>query len=306
MSNRKVITLIAGLLLAVLGIWFWLGQVDAKIISQDTIIRRVVIGSAKTENAYLSLAYTADSQKYLYVNVVIDLNQDGKFASYQRDGKTQKEWVIQNMDTKVFANEGGNYDFKLIDPDVDNRKNFATKIILTKGPLKNWQGKKIRGSGYQTTKTPSLEIEDVSTRFTLNPEGKTSGGITENLVTPALAQSEQIPSLPPKDGESEATKTGEAQGQASQGKTKEKTIETLSKEFEVFNGDVPDITQGKDECAPTAIANSLLWLAKKNNFADKMPKTQGELINELKSLKIYRISTDLKMKLSKTSKKEGD
>src|SRR3990167_416035 len=221
MSNRKVITLVAGLLLAVLGMWLWLGQVDAKIISQDTIIRRVVIGSAKTENAYLSLAYTADSQKYLYVNVVIDLNQDGKFASYQRDGKTQKEWVIQNMDTKVFANEGGNYDFKLIDPDVDNRKNFATKIILTKGPLKNWQGKKIRGSGYQTTKTPSLEIDDVGARFTINPEGKTSGGFTENLVTPALAQSEQIPNRPPQDGESDATKTGEAQGQASPRQAKE-------------------------------------------------------------------------------------
>ncbi len=282
MNNRKVIILIVALLLAGFGIWLWLPRVDAKIIGKEATIRRVVFGSERTENAYLSLSYTADSRKYFYINIVIDFNKDGKFASYERDGKTQEEWAIQNMETKIFANEGGNYDFKLTDVNVDDQKDFPTKIILTKDPLENWQGKKLRQSGYQTTKIPSIEVDDFSTRFTLHPEGKTSAGFTENLFTPAFAQSEQIPNLPPQDSESDATKTGEAQGQTGQSKTKEKTIETLAKEFEVFNGDVPDITQGKNECAPTSIANSLLWLSKKNNFTDKIPKTQGELINELK------------------------
>lgn len=283
MNHRRVRVLLAGLLLVGLGLWFWLGQqVDATIIGKGATMTRVVFGSEKTENAYLSLPYTADSRKYLYVNVVIDLNQDGKFASYQQDGKTQNEWVVQNTYTKVLAQEGGNYDFRLTDLNVDRRNNFQSRIILTKETLKNWQGKKLRGSGYQTTEIPSLEVDDSSSRFTLHPEGKTSAGFLGNLLTPVFAQDEPIPNVPPQDSEGDATKAGEAAGQAGQGKAKEKTIETLSKEFDVFNGDVPDILQGKNECAPTSVANSLLWLAKKNNFSDKMPKTQGELINELK------------------------
>ncbi|MBU1165046.1 C39 family peptidase [Patescibacteria group bacterium] len=45
---------------------------------------------------------------------------------------------------------------------------------------------------------------------------------------------------------------------------------------------MPDITQGPNECAPTAAANSLLWMAKKYNFENKMPSTQNALIDELK------------------------
>lgn len=282
MNKNKIIILIIGLILIGLGIWFWLGRVDAKIISNTATMKRVAFGSEKTENAYVSLRYNADSQKYLYINIVIDFNKDGKIARYDQSGKTQEEWVVRNMDTKIFANEGGNYDIKLTDLNVDDQKDFPAQVILTKKPIKDWQGKKLRGSAYQTLSIPAIEVDDISTRFSTHPEGKGGSGFVESLFTPVFAQDEQIPNIPPQDSESDAAKTGEVQGQANQNKAKEKTIETVSKEFDVFNGDVPDITQGLNECGPTSVANSMKWLAKKNNFKDKLPISDKELIEEFK------------------------
>ena len=50
---------------------------------------------------------------------------------------------------------------------------------------------------------------------------------------------------------------------------------------DVFRGDVPDINQGFNECVPTSVTNSLLWLADHYGFADKIPNS-GDIINELK------------------------
>lgn len=52
----------------------------------------------------------------------------------------------------------------------------------------------------------------------------------------------------------------------------------------VSHDGVPDLDgrKGKpNECVPISLANSLLWLAKKHKFEDKMPKTTNELIDEL-------------------------
>lgn len=64
--------------------------------------------------------------------------------------------------------------------------------------------------------------------------------------------------------------------------------------FEVFTADqlklpvnndgVPDLDgrKGKpNECVPISMSNSLLWLAKKHGFAEKLPKTTDDLIDEL-------------------------
>lgn len=292
-SKQKIVITLFLLLSVSFGFWLWLGQADTSLIGQDAVLRRVVFGGEKSENAYLSLSYTADSQKYLFVNVVVDLNKDGKFADYQINGNTQKEWVVQNVSTRVFAGEGVNYDFQLTDLGVDSQKNFPVQMILTKKSIKAWQGNKLRGSAHQTTNVTSIETDDIRSRFSPSPEigGKT--GFWGDLSTPVFAQDQTSISSPPINGEDlqkeleEQTKNAilkrlnPLNGSPAPTPT-EPTVATLGKEFDVFNSDIPDITQGKSECAPTSIANSMLWLAKKKNFSDKMPKTQAELINELK------------------------
>ena len=293
-NKRKVIMLIVALLLIGLGIWFWMGRVDAKIIGKEATIKRVVFGTEKTENAYLSLPYNSDSQKYLYSNVMVDLNKDGKFASYQTDGKTQEEWVTQNMSTRVFKSEGANFDFQLVDLNSETRQNFSVKVILTKDKLKNWDGKEKRASAYQTTTVPSIDTDDASTLFSPSTELSGKTGFRDDLIAPAFAQNKTAPNTPPVSNE-DLQKELDDQTKAEILKrlnpinptptptATEKTIQTLGKEFDIFNSDVPDITQGKNECAPTSVANSLLWLSKKNKFTDKMPKTQADLLGELKS-----------------------
>ncbi len=52
----------------------------------------------------------------------------------------------------------------------------------------------------------------------------------------------------------------------------------------VHNDGVPDLKPRKkkpNECFPLASANSLLWLAKKHKFEDKMPATSDDLADEL-------------------------
>lgn len=44
---------------------------------------------------------------------------------------------------------------------------------------------------------------------------------------------------------------------------------------------MPDIAQKSMECGPTSCANSLLWLAKKHGFGDKLPRKQDDLIKGL-------------------------
>ena len=49
----------------------------------------------------------------------------------------------------------------------------------------------------------------------------------------------------------------------------------------VFRKGVPDIPQKPNECAPTATANSLRWLAQNNGFNDKLPASNGDLVKAL-------------------------
>src|SRR3990167_1526131 len=123
-----------------------------------------------------------------------------------------------------------------------------------------------------------------------------AGGVSLNVLSEsALAAGETAPTAPPVEAQDlqkeleEATKNKVREDlnpltDTSAPESTEKTVETLGKEFDVFHdGDMPDITQAKNECVPTSTANSLLWLAQKNKFSDKMPKTGAEIISELKT-----------------------
>ncbi|EKD56773.1 MAG: hypothetical protein ACD_58C00094G0002 [uncultured bacterium] len=290
LNKRKVVIIVVGLLLVGLSIWLWVGRVDAKIISEEATIKRVVYASEKSENAYLSLSFLTDSQKYLYANAMVDLNKDGNFAAYQINGKTQEEWVTKNMNTRTFANEGATFDFKLVDFNAETRQDFPVKIVLTAQELKSWDGKKIRNSAFQSMTIKSIEKDDISILYSPNPDrdGGLLSGFSNSI---AYAQDEEIPDRPPVVDELSSDQEGteatviidDADSQSVITKEKEKTVKTLGREFNVFHRDVPDISQGKNECAIMSTANSLLWLAKENKFTDKMPKSDGELISELKT-----------------------
>src|SRR3990167_9867104 len=155
---------------------FLTGRVDKTLISKQASITRVTMGDAKTEFASVSLAFNKDSKKYDYANVLVDLNKDGTFASYQVNGKTQEEWVVQNTLTKVFSAEGNNFSFILNDFQAEAQKDFNMVIVLSKKNLDQWDGKAIRGSAYQTLTISSIESDDISNRYQGGPGGIRRGG----------------------------------------------------------------------------------------------------------------------------------
>jgi hypothetical protein len=77
------------------------------------------------------------------------------------------------------------------------------------------------------------------------------------------------------------------------------TAYAQNQNINIFNKDVPDLPARKgkkNECVPISIANSLLWLAKGHNFADKLPAKVNDLIDE--------IETDVKWTKDKGTKQE--
>lgn len=278
--------------------WLVAWRVDKELIGREAVIRRVMIGSTKTEGASISLPYNRDSEKNIFINIAVDFNQDGQFSAYQVQGNTQEEWVVQNISPRVLTAEGNSFGFALHDAEVDSRRDFSVAVILTKKDVATWEGQAVRGSAFQTMTAESVESEDIAPLYSPYPERE--GGIS-GIIPPAAAQGQnqnaalnQPPVGPTVEEELQAetrksiiNSTNPLTPTNPEG-AKEKTVESLGKDFSVFHGDVPDILQAKNECVPTSTANSLLWLAKQNKFTDKMPASNAALISELK--------TDLKWK----------
>lgn len=306
-GKKSKIRLIIGIVCAVLLLllvsfsvyWLIALRVDRNLIGREAVIRRVVMDSEKSENGYISLPYNRDSEKYSFINILVDFNQDGKFAAYQVQGKTQEEWVVKNIYPRVVSAEGNSFGFALRDTDIDKRQDFSAVVVLSKKNLAAWNGRVIRGSAWQTLKVKAVDSEDISPLY--SPQSDKEGGIVE-IIRPAAVQAgtiNEVPDLPSDQPPATATLEEELEAElrksiinssntltqtpTNSAETKEPTVESLGKDFSVFHGEVPDILQGKNECVPTSTANSLLWLAKKYKFTDKMPASDAALINELKT-----------------------
>lgn len=269
--------------------WTTTGRIDRELIGQNIVIKRIVQASGKTDSAYVALPYNRDSEEYSYLNVAVDFNQDGRFAAYQATGQTQAEWVVRNIQPRVLSQEGNSLSFTLSDVEVENRQDFSTVVMLTKKQMTSWAGEAIRGSAFRSSSLAAIASEDVSLLYSANPE--TEGGVTKDSSGGAVNAQGEIPNRPPLDDAADTSEGTEATinlgnsqpSPATGTANKTKTIETLGKEFDVFHGDVPDISQGRNECVPTSTANSLLWLAQEHKFTDKMPGSDAQLISELKT-----------------------
>lgn len=244
------------------GAWWWLNKIDSGTIGSQVTLTRVVMNGEKTSTAYSAIPFLHDRKGSNYLNLAIDLNHDGKIASYTVNATTQEEWVVQNFPLPVFADEGVNANFTLSDFDVDSKKDFSLTAVLTTQRLDNWDGGRISGSAMRTVVVATIGIEETSDRATVDPNGIGSTGPGDASVPP---------------------------GQP----VKEKTVSSLAKEFSVFHEGVPDMDQKINECVPTSAANSLRWLAKGNNFTDKLPLSDTELLGELKDDMKWKVESGI-------------
>jgi hypothetical protein len=193
----------------------------------------------------LTVPFLADSDKYNFINVAVDLNKDGVIKSYEINGQIQEEWLISNMFAKVTAKSKNRYSISLLDKSLDSKTNLSVYIILSSTELNNWSGENVSGGSFKKSQISKIDKFDYGTYYSPDLTGERAGGFPLETVLPNKALADDI------DNE--------------------------------YRTDVPDIDQAYNECVPTSITNSLLWLADKYNFMDKMPKsTDTEMINELK------------------------
>jgi hypothetical protein len=312
-AGNKKWSIIILLLLAIVilaGLWCLFFRIDRKLIGDAIVLRRATVEGQLTENAYVSIPYTKDSSKYTFINIAIDLNKDGKFDAYQlEDGRQQEEWIVHDYNSRVYVEEGGSYSFALPDLAADGRFDFPIVIMLSKKSAYGeysgwWWGGIQRSSAAKETIIPAIERDEVRPRFSPDPDGLGTGGLAHFFAKSANAEeppAETIPQSPPQadlDRRDTARRINDATLTDTEG-TGSGTEPVLTPEadpariapdstnFNVFHPRVPDLLQGPNECVPMSTANSLLWLAKENNFEDKMPATQAELIQELKTAFIW-------------------
>ena len=180
-----------------------------------------------------------------YVNVLADLDGSGAFADYAVGVETQTEWVCRNVPaTLAIGTHTECWTFPLIDPAVAVGSAVDMEVHVSPTPMAT--------QPYGGASHPG-EIVGLGYRFI------SGGGIEESMVgvmpDPAVGGFNDV-----FLSETSAS----------------------SVEWEYTNKDMPDNDQVCEECAPTATANSLRWLAKENDFEDKIPATDRALIDSLK------------------------
>lgn len=273
--TKKRKSIVAGVLVVLLGLVILF--ITRNTIGREVQMTRITYQGQRTASAFLTVPFNRDRGDYQYINVVVDLNKDGQFAAYKTNGNTQAEWLVRNMSPRVITAEGNNFGFQLRDAEADSRKDFATVVLLTKTSMTDWNGALVSGSASRRLLIGQIGTDELSERVKLDPNKQGDTG------PPAGSQGsapDNPPAVPPGAGEGAGPGGGAGVGPAV---PMAQQIEQPAADFDVFHADVPDITQGVNECVPTSTTNSLLWLAATYHFQEKMPNSGAATIAELKN-----------------------
>jgi hypothetical protein len=286
--TNKILPLAAlAAVLLILGLAALRPKADATLIGKDIKAYRIVQDGQPTSAAHVSVPFTRKADDLTVANVAIDLNRDGTFAAYKTaDGGDQEEWVVKNMRAKVIE-AGNTFSFDLVDRAVDAAKDFPLEAVLTASPLKDWAGG-VSGKGALTKVViSSFETEDFGPLFKADPTGERDGAAGDGPTPGPMASTKtKFPdaekflrdtTAPESEGAGEAAAIGAEPAAAGGG------LPPPGSDFSVFQPGVPDMLQGTNECAPTSASNGIHSLARRYGFEDKLPASQRDSMNELKT-----------------------
>jgi hypothetical protein len=202
---------------------------------------RTTFEGEESEIGFITIPFLRDETEGLVVNAAADFNGDGVIASYEVDGRTQEEWIVQN--TLMFiADTAYTVYFEIVDPGI--LPGDEVEVIVAAGESdvpSPWDGVIPEGAA---------GIEDVVTVGILDVENLVDpapGGVGAGLVTAAQAQQDTGFGEP-------GDKVGTGPGGVG--------------EILLRRG-MPDAAQGHNTCVGHSIANSLSWLSRKCGFADR-------------------------------------
>lgn len=254
--------------------------VDTTLIGESIVVRRATAEGNKMTNAYVSVPYTRDSSDYAFMNVALDLNKDGVIAPYAAGEETQEEWIIQNMPARILAAEGNSFSFQLYDETVEERNDFPLSAMLTAKTVEKWTGEPTKPSAATRINVAAVEQDEVRPRFSPALDGLGSGGFPADLFAAnyAFARESEIPDAPPanyRGRELSGAEDGTGAGAEGAGGA-------AAPSFNQFHSGLPDKLQGRNECVPTSVANSIMWMKDEYNFND-LNLNMDQIIAELKT-----------------------
>ena len=265
--QKKRIMLVVGavLLLAALVAVFFRGAGNP--VSSDVLLTRVFRAGEATPLGDVSVYFTEDGAQYRFVNIAIDLDQDGTIAAYTAGAAQQEEWLVKNASVDVRQGApSSRYRVGLLDATVDGLQDISAVVVVSDDPLETWDGTVGKRTGVLAN-IPFVGTRDIEARVVRDRETQkdTAGMFT---VRSASAHSHSTANEPagmnvrvddPFEGSSSPTGYVNIQ----------------------FTG-VNDTPQEFNECAPTAASNALDWLADIYDLEDQMPTDTEGLIDELK------------------------
>ena len=296
-KQKKLLAAVAVVGLLLIGWLVWrsggpAAKVDESVIGEDITVSRVYYAGDSAGTAYVSLPYLKNDDRYILMNVAIDLNRDGELAAYSTaDGQTQEEWVVKNHRAKVWG--GGNtVGFDLLDQAVAEAGGRQLFAYLTAEPISSLGELPAARAEAQKVISEFL-IDDYADRFQPgdDPESEAAGAVP-TLISEDLGPTPGPMATTPSGRDNEPYLTditvadsGELDGAPAIGAAPAAAGDGLppaGEDFEVFQTDVPDMYQGVNECVPTSTSNSLHWLGERFGFADRLPDNQRATMNELK------------------------
>jgi hypothetical protein len=239
----------AGLMaLAIIAGAFWYAKLAAKalgsMIGHSVVIYRFLENGESMGTALVSIDVKDTLTSPIEVSVYLDVNNDGAFTENEKGVDAVPAFGEQKVPTAfavTFSDEA-----QLEALLYDNPKKVDLKIILRdaeSNDLLEILEVKAKKSDWEVAQILSFEPGFIGGMGRMPPRGFS----TFNLLSPGAAYAQ-------------------------------------NQNVNVFNNDVPDLPARKgkkNECVPISIANSLLWLAKKHNFGDKLPGKINDLIDEI-------------------------
>ncbi|MEW6183815.1 MAG: hypothetical protein AB1500_11710 [Bacillota bacterium] len=246
------------------------GSVEESSVVGDGIrLFAVTYLDAPNGAGYVMIPFKKNIKERKYANVVVDLNKDGKWRNYGAQGKVQEEWVVQNVPVRVSADEPYSLSFVFNDADAPSRTNLKARVVLTGRTVEaadvtaGWDGAVPEGAGAKDVTISKIAVDEFGDIWSPDPTGLT----------------EKYPDEPAPVSVSYNIPDGGGAGSLET----ESAYAAAPEDINFQREGVPDIDQRRNECVPTSTANSLIWLAEKYDFKDKMPATADQVIQELKN-----------------------
>lgn len=316
MKNKKLSYLIVWLILLSI-IFLPFTKNNSNPISDKITIERITFHGTPWQNIFIRTPFISNSNKYRFANVSLDINWDNKVDNNEWlvintpvlvDWNTASRYTIKYPDQSLNQKKDIkttvilSYDPMLIWNTQIKNSISKTIIISEVTNAEMWwifspDTKTQKETGfYYTANADHWHDETHSWTIESNSWSKSSTGVDVETIYNKIISNEYIDEKytvniwSTKDNDysgdyiinNEIDIIIEEKEEITNNKPKWELPFTppKTKRFDVEG--IPDINQKYNECAPTAVANSFRWLAKKHWFNDRIPESDTDLINELK------------------------